>query len=83
MPKTETPGTVTSTAPAKNSAPKPTEPEVFIIVIRSPRGTLHPVLDKNKGPGALATFDTAELAQIQTANLEVCQRNPFFILPVS
>lgn len=82
MPKTDTAATVTSTVSAKSPKP-PAEPEVFIIVVRSPRGTLHPVLDKNKGPGALATFDTAELAQIQTSNLEVCQRNPFFILPVS
>lgn len=51
-------------------APAPVRPpSFFIIIIRSRKGTFHPVLDKNKGQGALATFDKEAAANHQADQL--------------
>lgn len=87
MPKTEKndPGTVTSTAPTVTTptqTQKPTSASEFVIFIRSSRGTLHPVLDKSKGPGACATFDSLELAALKAKEIPECSRFPAVFVEV-
>lgn len=77
------PGAVTTTAPTVTTPlHPPAEAVEFIILIRSARGTLHPVLDKNKGPGACATFETIELALLKKDSIPDCTRFPSVIVPV-
>lgn len=58
--------------------------EQFIVIIRSDRGTLHPALDeKHHGKGALATYDTAELAESACQGNEICKKLQYYILGVA
>lgn len=88
MPKNPTdktdPGAVTTTAPTVTTPTnaKPAEAVEFIILVRSARGTLHPILDKNKGPGACATFETIDLALLKRDSIPDCTRFPSVIVPV-
>lgn len=56
--------------------------EEFIILIRSPRGTLHAVMDTKKGPGAIAVFHSGEAAANVLTSTPACLNNPSVIIPV-
>lgn len=73
--------------PKESAATTPSRvisPDYIIVIKNAVKGTLHVVLDPTKGPGALKTFDTGELAQSFTDDPKkaVFKTNPYWIIPV-
>ncbi len=64
-------------------APKAKPATEFVVLIRNPKNkTLHALLNPRLGPGALASFQTAEQAVLLTADLPSLKNREYFILPI-
>jgi len=71
--------------PAAQAPVKSTEEqngESFIILIKSPRGTLHALMNPKAGQGAIAVFHTAEAAAAVLTSNPVCLNNKSCIIQV-
>ncbi len=64
------------------STSKLSQPLEFIILIRSPKGTLHALLNPRAGEGALATFEDIEQAIAAQQSNPACLKNLSYIIPV-
>lgn len=56
--------------------------EEFIILIRSPRGTVHALMNPKAGPGALAVFHSAEAAADVLMQNPACVNNKSCLMSV-
>lgn len=55
----------------------------FVVLIRNPKTkTLHALLNPRLGPGALASFQTAEQAVLITSDLPDLKNREYFILSI-
>jgi|GEM_PF-4172623 len=56
--------------------------EAFIILIKSPRGTVHALMNPKAGQGALAVFHSAEAAAAVLTTNSACLNNKSCIIQV-
>ena len=75
---------IVSTEIAKQATPlKAKVPTEFVVLIRHPeKKTLHALLNPKVGPGALAVFESPELASVQASTIPSLHNKEYYIIPV-